>query len=1280
MKTNLLMKRLLLLWVFAFSTTLWGQVTLPHIRTNWDITPSGWTETNKNAYLTSFACSGNNGSKFDASAQIKTVFLNSAPDKLSFVVKSNAANTTSVLLVQESDDNTIFTNVISLTGTSLPTTCTTKGDYQLLPSTRYVKWTFTKGSQNLTMDDVVITKKTITTPIINTTGTFSNFTYIVGNGPSTEQPFTVSGSNLTDNITVTAPANFEVSTNSGSGFASSVNLAQTGGAVAETTLYARMVANLGVDDTYSGNIVLSSTDADDVTIALSGEVKPVPTVVTYNLVQFPNTTQNIAEGTILDVYIRAYAAGVTDVSGESTRLKGWVGYSSTNDDPANAGWNWIPAIFNTEDGNNDEYKGTIPNNLTPGTYYYAARFELDNSGAYTYGGSAGNWSNDNVKLNVVADVVNFANIQSPASTTIIAGNTVTVYAQVYEPGVTEAAGQGAGITAEIGYSKTDPTPDGTWTWLPATFNVQSGNNDEYQANLGTGLTSGVYYYASRFIKTGSSTYVYGGTDGNWTTGKSGVLTVNNLDTPIAITADPIGATSFAANWEAVTGATDYELDVYNQIIGASPNLVVNPGFENPNLDNWTFESSMNQVISSSQVKTGTSSLYSTVTATKNFNQPISVENGKEYKLKFSYYIDPTSTGNGFRVWTTTGATVQLPSTSTYFNTKGTWVNVENTFTSSDSNLILNLRLYNGVKIYFDDFEIIKTESSSTTNYVLNASHVGNVTSYEVAGLTPETEYFYVIRAKSGVTTSPNSNEIAVMTAGTPTTWEGSVSGWSDGTPNTNKNAIIAADYTGESFTSKSLIVNAGFTLTVPSNGFVKTGNVTNSGNILVANNGNFVQTGTFTAEAGSTFKVNRTTKPVVRLDYNSWSSPLAVSNQKLTDFSTGTLPARFLTYSNSAFVPVSDIANAKFRPGAGYLIRTPNNYTANPTPFEGQFEGTVPNSGDVTYDPTEEEVGGPYVFLGNPYPSAISMEDFAIENNAKMQTGTFYIWNSQSKMNSNNEYENAYISHTAAGSNPYGSEFYVPVGQGFIIDRGAKRGAFNFKNSMRRTAETGSFAKTSVTDRFWLQMTSPSGLKPQLLVAFTPNSTSGYDAGFDGKLLESNGDFIYSTVEDKSLIINALGIFSSDDEIKVSSNFKIAGNYTMSIAQKEGLFESGQKIYLKDNVTGTETELTAGDYTFAASAGLNVDRFSLLFTKPVLVTSDAAKNQITIYIADQMIHIKSTKKLSSFEVYEMSGKLIKTARNVNSHNVSIPVTNKGVAIVKMVTENGEVVTKKVILK
>ena len=517
---------------------------------------------------------------------------------------------------------------------------------------------------------------------------------------------------------------------------------------------------------------------------------------------------------------------------------------------------------------------------------------------------------------------------------------------------------------------------------------------------------------------------------------------------------------------------------------------------------------------------------------------------------------------------------------------------------------------------------------------------------------------------------------SVTTTPPSTTW---TSTWSNGIPNAYTPVTIAADYTGSSFESKSLRVNAGKTLTVPSTGFVKAENIYNYGNILVSNNGNFVQTGTFEAYDSSTFKVNRTTKDVARLDYNSWSSPMKISDQFLKDFSPETLLTRFLTYNNNKFEAVTSPATTKFTPGAGYLIRTSNVYTGPAKPFEGQFVGTVPNSGDVIYAPS---IGGNYVFLGNPYPSAISMEDFYNENISQMETATFYIWNSQAKMNTSNVYVNPYVTQTIVGPNPVGPAYYVPVGQGFLVDRGTTRpsSSFIFKNSMRRTAETGTFAKTSVTDRFWLQMTSPAGLKPQLLVGFTPNATSGYDAGYDGKLLESNGDVIYSTVDDKTLVINALGTFSSSDEIKISSNFTVVGNYTMSIAQKEGLFESGQKIYLKDHLTGTDTELTAGDYTFAATAGLNTDRFTVVFAKPVLVTSDVTKNQVTIYVAEQTVHIKSSKKLASLEVYEMSGKLLKTAKNINSQTASILVSYKGVAVVKMVMENGEVVTKKIIIK
>lgn len=131
-------------------------------------------------------------------------------------------------------------------------------------------------------------------------------------------------------------------------------------------------------------------------------------------------------------------------------------------------------------------------------------------------------------INVQALAPDYVNLQWPHTMALNFGQTGTVYAQAYEPGVTEPAGQGAGITAWIGVSAENTNP-ATWTtWIPATYNTSasSGNNDEYMADIGTGLQAGIYYYASRFQLNGGA-YAYGGTNGIWngTTNISGVLTV-----------------------------------------------------------------------------------------------------------------------------------------------------------------------------------------------------------------------------------------------------------------------------------------------------------------------------------------------------------------------------------------------------------------------------------------------------------------------------------------------------------------------------------------------------------------------------------------------------------------------------------------------------------------------------------------------------------------------------------------------------------------------------------
>lgn len=104
-------------------------------------------------------------------------------------------------------------------------------------------------------------------PVITATpATLTGFNHQVGT-PSVSQPFTVSGIALSDDITVTAPTGFEVSLDNTT-FTASVTLTPVSGTVAATTVHAR--GNSAIYGPFSGNIIASSTGADNDTVAVSG--------------------------------------------------------------------------------------------------------------------------------------------------------------------------------------------------------------------------------------------------------------------------------------------------------------------------------------------------------------------------------------------------------------------------------------------------------------------------------------------------------------------------------------------------------------------------------------------------------------------------------------------------------------------------------------------------------------------------------------------------------------------------------------------------------------------------------------------------------------------------------------------------------------------------------------------------------------------------------------------------------------------------------------------------
>lgn len=104
--------------------------------------------------------------------------------------------------------------------------------------------------------------------------------------------------------------------------------------------------------------------------------------------QWPSSIEIIRgyAGSAHTAFAQVYIPGVTDLElmGPNPALQAWFGINGQNNDPAD--WNeenqWIIATFNEKTGSNHEYKiefnGTMFDELTPGDYYYAPRFQFGN--------------------------------------------------------------------------------------------------------------------------------------------------------------------------------------------------------------------------------------------------------------------------------------------------------------------------------------------------------------------------------------------------------------------------------------------------------------------------------------------------------------------------------------------------------------------------------------------------------------------------------------------------------------------------------------------------------------------------------------------------------------------------------------------------------------------------------------------------------------------------------------------------------------------------------------
>ena len=369
----------------------------------------------------------------------------------------------------------------------------------------------------------------------------------------------------------------------------------------------------------------------------------------------------------------------------------------------------------------------------------------------------------------------------------------------------------------------------------------------------------------------------------------------------------------------------------------------------------------------------------------------------------------------------------------------------------------------------------------------------------------------------------------------------------------------------------------------------------------------------------------------------------------------------------------------------------------SPTIFRGNDYGGVGLQGMPRTDTDDN-----WNLVGNPYPSAISVNEF-LAANADIQ-GFVKIWthgqlptNATSPFYQNyssNYYPNDYISinSTGATSGALG-DYRIGSGQGFMVlmNPGAPGSStVTFNNAMRSaTFANTSFYKnanaTAVVEqhRIWLDLVTPTGSVNRTLVGYVAGATQAEDRLYDAFTDNKPSQNFYSLIGSKPMVIQGRAVpFDVNDTVPMGVQIPTNGTYTIAIATVDGLFSGGdQTIYLEDKLLNIVHNLTASQYQFTSNQGIINNRFVLRYTTNALSDTDFDySNEVKIF-ANNCINISSmNQSIKEVIVYDILGKVLIDKKEIGKKEISLnqlkPMTN--VLIVKVIFNNNGIIIKKLV--
>ena len=418
------------------------------------------------------------------------------------------------------------------------------------------------------------------------------------------------------------------------------------------------------------------------------------------------------------------------------------------------------------------------------------------------------------------------------------------------------------------------------------------------------------------------------------------------------------------------------------------------------------------------------------------------------------------------------------------------------------------------------------------------------------------------------------------------------------------------------------------------------------------------------------------------------------------------------------------------------------------------FKGK-PHNGNISLDITNNE----NYLIGNPYPSAINANEFIYDNlnsatvtgarnNKNLFNGVIYFWDHFSgATHVLKEYIGGYATLTLIGGlqaissdarinanekegNKTPSQF-IPVGQGFFVNSGIDEqfssgypftispGNLEFKNSQRvfsressgnstflkpeNVVKTGKEESQSTTSRIRISFKSPKGYNRQLLVGTNPNTTNGFDLGYDAPLIEYNVEDMYWIQGNNWLVIQGVPDFGKEQVLPLGIRIEKAGEFTIKIDTLENM-NPDHTIYLKDKLLDSIHDIKSGPYKSTSVVGEITDRFQVIFykesksdpdpiggdpvvdvpvTDPIIIDELTEISLLHSYTENEMMVLNPNElEISAIYLFDMNGKLLEVFDEIPSEKeIRLKVNNfsDGIYVLKMHTDT-EIITRKIVIK